>query len=342
MFDRLRGVAGSLAVAFLVGAAAVPSDSFGANLTFSPLMAPQELKTSGEPFGIAIDAQGGRAYVTDLKEDTLFSFDLSSGSAVAHVPTGRQPSQVVLSGTLAFVSNFTDASITVVDTTTSRVLKTLSVGGLGVAVNPGTKRLYAAERSRISVLDTESDAVVATIEAPAGASLWGLAVDPATNRIYATDVAAPRVLVYDGAKNTLIREITLDAPARFAIAVGPLGRVYVASYTDQSPQLSVIDGSSLKIITRTPTRAFARSVVVDAGGLAYISGGTDGSVTAVDTSSRSSTKVSLADPAGAVSSSAATSAVAINPASGALVVVTSGGVAPPARPFGDPSPVVKP
>ena len=49
MFDRKRGVAGSLVVAFLVGAAAIPSDSFGANMTFAPLVAPQELKTSGEP-----------------------------------------------------------------------------------------------------------------------------------------------------------------------------------------------------------------------------------------------------------------------------------------------------
>jgi YVTN family beta-propeller protein len=342
VFDRVRASVVAFTVAIVLGGASARSDSLGATAGISPLATAQQLKTSGEPSGVAVDPQNGRAYVTDLEENALFVFDLSSGSAIAYVPTGRQPSQVVLLGTRAIVSNFSDASITVVDTSTNRAVKTLSVGGLGVAVNSQTKRLYAAEGSRISVLDTENDALLTTIEAPAGANLWGVAVDPATNRIYATDVAAPRVLVYDGAKNTLIGEVTLDAPARFAIAVGPLGRVYVASYTDQSPQLSVIDGSSLKIITRAPTSAFARSVVVDAGGLAYISGGTDGSVTAVDTSSRASTKVSLAGPAGAVSSSAATTAVAINPASGELVVVTAGGVAPPARPFGDPSPVVKP
>src|SRR4029077_13271420 len=100
MFDRLRGVAGSLGVAFLVGAAAIPSDSFAANPTFSPTVTPQELKTSGEPFGIAIDAQAGRAYVTDLKEDTLFVFDVASAGALAYIPTGHQPNHVVLSGTM--------------------------------------------------------------------------------------------------------------------------------------------------------------------------------------------------------------------------------------------------
>ena len=342
MFDRFRGAVVPLTIVSLLGALWVSSDSLGATSPVSALSTARVLKTSGEPSGIAIDGQSGRAFITDPKDNTLFVFDPQSGDPLAFIPTGRQPSQVVLSGARAFVSNFADASITLADTATNSVVKTLAVGGLGLAVNNQTKRLYAAGGSRISVLDTESAALVATIEAPVGASIWGLAVDPATNRIYATDIAAPRVLVYDGAKNTLIGEVTLDAPARFAIAAGPLGRVYIASFTDRSPQLSVIDGLSLKVIARVPTSAFARSVVVDASGLAYISAGTDGSVTAVDIGSRSSTKVSLADPAGAVSSSPAGSAVAINPASGALVVVTSGGGAPPARPFGAPSPVAKP
>lgn len=342
MLDRFRAGVIALAVASLVGGALAASDSLGATSSRLQLAAPQQLKTSGEPWGVAIDAQSGRAYAADLKEDTLFVLDLASGGPLAHVATGRQPHQVVLSGTRGFVSNFGDASITIVDTTANRVAKTLSVGGLGLAINPNTARLYAAGGSRISVLDTTSETLVATIEAPAGASLWGVAVDPATNRVFATDVAAPRVLVYDGAENTLIGEVALDAPARFAIAAGPLGRVYVASYTDRSPQLSVVDGLSLKVVARAPTSAFARSVVVDTGGSAYLSGGTDGSVTAVDSSLRAPTKVDLTDPAGAVRSAPATSAVAINPANGALVVVTSGGAAPPPRLLGDPTPVVKP
>jgi DNA-binding beta-propeller fold protein YncE len=59
---------------------------------------------------------------------------------------------------------------------------------------------------------------VATILAPAGANVWGVAVDPQANRLYATDIASPRVLVYDGATNALAAEIAIDAPARFGIA----------------------------------------------------------------------------------------------------------------------------
>src|SRR5436190_24114650 len=126
MLDRVRAGVIALTIATLVGGASAPSDSLGATAGMSPLAAPQQLKTSGEPSGVSIDPQNGRAYVTDLKDNTLFILDLASGGAVAYLPTGRQPSQVVLSGTRAFVSNFTDASITVVDTTANRVVKTLS------------------------------------------------------------------------------------------------------------------------------------------------------------------------------------------------------------------------
>jgi len=335
MFDGLRGVAGSLAVAFLVGAAAIPSDSFGANLTFSPTITPQELKTSGEPFGIAIDAQAGRAYVTDLKDDTVFVFDVASGAALAYIPTGRQPNHVVLSGTLAFVSNFSDASITLIDTTTNRSLKTLSVGGLGLAVNRETARVYAAAGSRVSVLDGTSGAAIAALPVPAGANIWGLAVDSAANRIYATDIASPRVLVYDGASNELVGEITIDAPARFGIAVGAAGRIFVASYTDQSPQLSVIDGPSRKVLAHVAIASFTAALVVDeTSGTVYASSAVDRSVTAVSaTLGGAPTKISLTQSPGGL---------AINPLTKELIVVTPGGAAPPVRLNVDPTTVTTP
>jgi YVTN family beta-propeller protein len=331
-------------VAVLVaGAAVLFSGSFGAAslATLGPVTAGQTLRTSGDPSGIAIDSQRGRAFVSDSKENTLFVFDANTGEPLAYVPTGRQPNQVVVNADRAYVSNFGDASVTVVDTSTNHVVETLAIGGLGIAINPNTGRLYAAGGSHISVLDLTSDKLVASIDAPAGAALWGIAVDPATNRIFATDMAHPRVLVYDGAKSTLLGEVALDAPARFAIGLGPLSRLYVASFTDRNPQLSVIDGVSLKLLARTPTSAFARSIAVDAAGLAYTSGGADGSVTAVDTALRASTKVVVTARAGAVRSSS-TSAAAVNPTTGGVVVVTSGGDAPPPRLFPDRAPVVKP
>lgn len=334
VLGRRRRSGGSSALAILLCALLLPSGPAGATTKVAPLSAPQALKTSGEPFGIAIDAQSGRAYVTDSKENTLFVFDVTNGEPLAHIPTGRQPNHVILVGARAFVSNFTDASITVVDTSTNRPLRTLSVGGLGLAVNRETDRLYAAAGARVFVLDTTTERLVATISAPPGASIWGVAVDPTTNRIYATDIANPRVLVYDGATNTLATEIAIDAPGRFGIAVGPTGQVFVASYTDKSPRLSVIEGTTATVAARVPIGAFCASLVVDPStGLAYASSGTDRTVTAVDPAVRGTpAKVSLIERPGGL---------AIRP-SGELVVVTPGGAAPPARLLVDPIPVTQP
>jgi DNA-binding beta-propeller fold protein YncE len=283
----------------VLGAGPGPSSSLGATSTISQLSTPQTLKTSGEPFGIAVDAPGARAFVTDSKENTLFVFDLATGQPVAFIPTGRQANHVVLSGALAFVSNFADASITVIDTSTNQPLKTLSFGGLGLAVNPVTGRIYAAGGSRVSVLDATTSALIATIAAPAGANIWGLAVDPASNRLYATDIANPRVLVYDGATNKLITEIAIDAPARFGIAIGAAGRVVVASYTDSSPQLFTIDGPSAKVTARTPIAAFTASLLSDAlSGVVYASSAVDRSVIAINTVIGGTSRVALAQTPG--------------------------------------------
>lgn len=335
MLGRFRAGVIALTVAIVLGGAAAPSDSRGATANVAPLAAPQELKTSGEPFAIAVDAQTGRAYVTDIKDDTLFVFDVASGGALAYIPTGRQPNHVVLSGARAFVSNFTDASTTIVDTVLNRAIETLPVGGLGLAVDRKTDRVYAAGGSRIWVLDGTSGATVANLSSPADANIWGVAVDPAANRIYATDIANPRVLVYDGATEKQVGEIAIDAPARFGIAVGASGRIFVASYTDQRPQLSMIDAASLKVIARVPVASFTSSLLVDEeGGTVYAASALDRSVTAIGaTLGGAPSKATLTQSAGGL---------AINPVTKELIVATPDGRAPPARLPADRATVTKP
>jgi DNA-binding beta-propeller fold protein YncE len=321
-----EGVRGGLPLvaALLIGAGIASSDSQGAVFTVAPVIEPRVIRTSGEPLGVAIDGQRGRAYVADLREDTLFVFDLASGDALGYVSTGHQPSQVVHSARLAFVSNFGDATVTVVDLETARVTKRISAGGLGLAIDAKRNRVYAAAGTRIDVLDGANGAQLGTMAAPAGANVWGLAVDPEANHVYATDIANPRILVYDAESSKPLGEIAIDAPARFGIAVGSAGRLYVASYTDHDPLLSLFDGPSGRLIGRVRTNAFTRSITVDpTRGLVYTAGGPDGAVTAIDAEVRGApSKVTVDGTAGAV---------AINPATSELLVVTTGGAAPPAR-----------
>lgn len=315
-------------------AVTLTSGSRGAT-TFADLAQPQVVRTSGEPAGIAIDLNGQRVYVADTQENTLFVFDLQSGAALAHVPTGLRPSQIVLFGGRAFVSNFAERSITVVDTATNRAVKTLTIGGLGLAVDASATRLFVAEGTRIAVLDLASDTLVTSIAVPLDANVWGVALDAPAQRLYATDIAHPRVLVFDSASGALVREIALPAPARFGLAAGAPGQILVAGYTDTDPQLEVIDATNVRVIARRSIAAFTNSVALQPStGLVFTTSATDRSLLSVDTGVGATlARAKLGD---------ATGAVAINPLTGGPLVVIAGGSAPPARAFPAVVPVVKP
>jgi len=321
-------------VGLALGGVWLLAGALSATSQLTPLALAQTLRTSGEPGAIAIDAARARAYVSDSRENTLYVFDLNSGQPVAYVPTGRQPGQVALVGAKAYVSNFTDRTLTVIDTVTDLPTKTLAIGGLGIAANAQAHRLYVAGGVRLWILDTATDTLAATIEAPAGASIWGLAVDTASGRVFATDAAQPRVLVFDAA-GTLAGSVALDAPARLAITVGSADRVFVASYTDASPKLTTIDGATRLVTSRVATSAFASSLAVHpTSGLVYVASDAQRSITAVDAASRGA--IASAD------TKARTGGVAISPLSGDPIAATSGGAAPPARPFAPVLPVVRP
>lgn len=328
------GAAGATLFAILLLVGSLTTGSVEAATSPAPLAALRELQTSGEPFGIAVDALRGRAYVTDAKENTLFVFDLATGTAVAHLSTGRQPHHIVLAGDRAFVSNFTDHTITAIDIATDRPLQTLAVGGLGLAVDLGSNRLYAAEGAGVAVIDLTTQTRIATLVGSSGANLWGVAVDRTSKRIYVTDIASPRVLVYDGLTNAPVGQIELDAPARFGIALGGAGQLYVASYAAPNAQLSIGDGATARVVARVPLGAFVNALVVDARGLVHAASAVDQAIWEIDpvaARARSRTRTRLA-PGG----------LAIDPSSGALLIATAGGTAPPARLFVAPLPVIRP
>jgi len=299
------------------------------------LQTPQLLRTSGSPFGVAVDAQRARAYVSDTKENALFVFDLHTSERIAVVPTGPQPGQVVLFGDRVYVSNFAGHSLTVVDVTTNTPVSTLVVGGLGLAVNPQTGRLFAAEGSDIAVLDLATSKRIGAMAAPSGASLWGVAVDVTTNSVFATDIASARVLVYDAADNHLVREIAIDAPARFGIAAGAAGEIVVASYTDHDPKLTVIDAASGAVSKQRTVASFTNALARDvASGKIYATSTADRSLTAVDLGLNGSSAKTSVD--------GALGPVVINPLTGAPLVVTSGAPTPAERVPANDVPVVRP
>lgn len=116
--------------------------------------------------------------------------------------------------------------------------------GAATAV-PAAPRAYIANRgsATVSVIDTASDQVVATI--PVGASPWGVAVGPGGERIYVTNSRSNTVSVIDGATQTVIATIPVGLQP-MGIAASECGR-WVVVANRQDGTASLIDAFTLTV-----------------------------------------------------------------------------------------------
>ena len=130
-------------------------------------------------WGITVDEDGGKLYVTRAGNSQLAIVDEDSGS-VRNVPTGATPCAVALNPktNLIYVVNHEDDSVTVIDSIHAKALATVKVG-----------------------------------EKP-----QGLAIDLNANRIYVANVHGDSISVIDGARNKVIKRLT-SGKNPYALAV---------------------------------------------------------------------------------------------------------------------------
>ena len=82
------------------------------------------------PVGMAATADGARVYTVANLIGKLIELDGATGNVTAEIPVGASPGRVVLSadGERAFVSNWTDGTVSVVDLRERRAVNTVKVG----------------------------------------------------------------------------------------------------------------------------------------------------------------------------------------------------------------------
>jgi YVTN family beta-propeller protein len=178
------------------------------------------------------------------------------------------------------------------------------VGGSprGVAVTPDGRKVYVTNAGNdtesliddtVSVIDTETDDVVATITI--NDSSFGVAVTPDGSKVYVTNLNRPTVSVIDTGTNTVVALIGMGVGPR-GVAVTPDGsKVYVANPSDNRVAVIDTEFDTLVATIQVGTSPIGVAVTPD-GSRVYVANQGSNTVSVIDTADN--TVAVLAIPVG--------------------------------------------
>ena len=149
------------------------------------------IRVGNGPSSAAVTSDGKYVYVTNTASDSVSVITVSTSAVKNIAGVGDSPTDVVLIGGRAYVSNL-DGSVAIISTATNVVSGRIQVGApvKSLALTPdGALLIAAATNDKVVAIDTTSNAVISTLTTdptPDTASTPGLAV-AANGTIYQTD-----------------------------------------------------------------------------------------------------------------------------------------------------------
>jgi YVTN family beta-propeller protein len=202
-------------------------------------------------FDLLFDLTQPAVYVANNAADTLSVIDPLTQTEVASVPgVGDGPNGIAVSpdGTRVYITNFSDDTISVLNTENLKLVDTFASGDGPhfLAISSDGSRLYVPNRNAnsVSIIETSNNTLVDTVAV--GNFPFGVAIDPLSTNVYVSNTSSDNVSVIDSSTNSVIATIIVgDGPRQ--IAVSPDGtRAYVANWG--SDTVSIIDTISNTVV----------------------------------------------------------------------------------------------
>jgi YVTN family beta-propeller protein len=156
-------------------------------------------------------------------------------------------------GPKAYVGNFTDSTVSVIDTSSGNTVATIPVatGPHGMAISRDGSTVYVAgdKSSSLNVIDAASDRVIKTVEV--GKKPNGITLTSDGKLLLVTVYGEDRIALVDTASNDVVGSIPVPKP--HTVSVEPNG--HLAYATSQEPGhfgLAVIDLGSRSVVRTVP------------------------------------------------------------------------------------------
>jgi uncharacterized protein (TIGR03437 family) len=256
------------------------------------------LSDGAAPEGIAVNAAGTLAVVTERGLGKVAMVSLTTSTVVAEVATGvgAAPINTAIAGTLAVVANRDTNSVTIIDLTTNKIVKTIAVGRAprAVAVDAAGAKAYITNENdgTISVVDLVGLTVTKTLTVRASARLEAIAILPAAGIAFVAAPASNEVFLVNIATGDLTSIAANPAGSGGSTDVAVLNsKIYFANQTGGSVSVLPVNpttGVASGPITTIKVDLGARALAIDSkDNLLVVSNEGTGTIVLIDLTSGS-------------------------------------------------------